>query len=103
MAQLGQYSKMARDEWEYLQKDSILPLLHPLVNQIQSLFQVLPVNGILDLLVPTLEHGIFGSHGGDNELSLTKVLYRGDLHTTVCCATKHTAYECRKLVYTEGG
>lgn len=97
MAQLGQCNNMARKGREYLQKEGILPLLHPLLNQIQSLFQVLPVNGILDLLVPTLEHGIFGGHGGDNELSLTKVVYRGDLHTiVVCCATKHTAYECKK-------
>lgn len=35
----------------YLQEPCILALLHSFLNQLQGLLQILPVNGILDLVV----------------------------------------------------
>lgn len=63
VAQMANAARMERNGWEYLQEYRVFPLLHPFLDQIQGLFQVLAVNGILDLLVPPLEHGVVGSHG----------------------------------------
>lgn len=54
----------------YFQKPRVLSFLDAFINQLQRLLKILPVNGILNLLVPPIEHGVIGGHGGGGWISV---------------------------------
>lgn len=49
----------------YLQKTCILPLLHSLLDELQGLLQILPVNSILDLIVAAEKHRVIDRYHGE--------------------------------------
>lgn len=63
----------------HLQKTCVFTFLYALLDQLQGLFQILPVNGILDLVVAPEEHGVVGGRHSDGlllELDSTHSAYR---------------------------
>jgi hypothetical protein len=51
----------------YLEKSRVLSFFHAFLDELQSLLQVLPINGVLDLLVPPMEHGVVGGRHSESE------------------------------------
>jgi hypothetical protein len=51
-------SIFGRGKKTYSQKPGVLSLFNPLLTELQGLLKVLTINCILNLLVPSMEHGV---------------------------------------------
>ena len=51
----------------YLEKSRVFSLFHAFLDELQSLLQVLSINGVLNLLVPPMKHGIVGGRHSESE------------------------------------
>lgn len=69
----------------HLQKSCVFAFLYALLDQLQGLFQILPVNGILNLVVAPEEHGVVrGRHCDELLLELDSIHSANSVFYILC-------------------